>query len=863
MPFAATTETTVSPRTLAWQMFAGWLAVVLCVGGFVGFFLHGSLVHYEERARQDAENLTQVLERDIAASLEKIDLLLQAATDEYARRAAVGPLKPAEMDAFLGRLRGRQPALQLLNIADAEGRTTPLLNVADREYFKALRDHPGLGLVISKPLLGRFSGKPAIILARRLPDSLGRFVGIAYASLSLDYFEQQFATLKLGEHGSVALRDSELAVIVRVPQRGGKTAYGARQISDDYRQALAASPRRGIYNAGKTSIDGVERLHAYRYNADYRFYVNVGVAKGDYQVAWTQQLLTTLFLFVVFAVLSAVAMWLLHRYARRLGDRERTLRTLFDTSDGAIFLIDTSGRITQANERMAVMMACPLEELIGCEYVSLVYGGEREEARQRMWRLLNSEIPLVRHEREYQRRDGSVFWGFLCGRQLRDANGAVIGLVGLIADIDAQKSNAEELENYRLRLEELVQLRTAELEQAKDAAEAANRAKSSFLANMSHEIRTPMNAIIGLTHLLRRELLLPAQLERLKKISDAAQHLLAIINDVLDISKIESGKVVIEACAFCVVDVVEELVALHAERAQAKGLAFRTALEALPPVLVGDRTRLAQALHNYLGNAIKFTASGSICLRASVQEEDEHSLLVRFAVEDSGIGIAPETLPRLFEVFQQADNSTTRKYGGSGLGLAITRRLAELMGGQAGVESRPEGGSIFWLTVRFAKPGPAPLALPAAAPAGSAAESELRERHGAARLLLVEDDLVNQEVALELLRQFAGLQVDLAENGRQALNKAGLVQYDLILMDLLMPEMDGIEAAQLIRCLPGYAQTPILAMTANAFEADRERCLAAGLNDHIPKPVKPDQLFSTLLRWLPGAAVESAVIIQE
>jgi PAS domain S-box-containing protein len=367
-------------------------------------------------------------------------------------------------------------------------------------------------------------------------------------------------------------------------------------------------------------------------------------------------------LLALFVMLSGAAVFMLHRYAGRLAERERVLRTIFDTSDGAIFLVGPDGRIVFANERMSAMWGIPVEQLIGSPYVSLIHPDEREIGHQKMLKLMASEIPFVRVEREYIRRDGTMFWGFLCGRRLLDESGRLAGLVGLIADIDESKRNAQELDSYRQRLEELVRERTTQLEQAKEVAELANRAKSAFLANMSHEIRTPMNAIIGLAHLLRRDQVSRQQADRLDKMLGSAEHLLAIINDVLDISKIESGKLVLEVAPFRIVDVVERLVSLNADKVTAKGLSFRTAVGSLPPVLVGDRTRLSQALLNYVGNAIKFTESGSIVLRASVVEEDDASLLVRFEVQDSGIGIAGDVLERLFHPFEQADNSTTRKW---------------------------------------------------------------------------------------------------------------------------------------------------------------------------------------------------------
>lgn len=360
-----------------------------------------------------------------------------------------------------------------------------------------------------------------------------------------------------------------------------------------------------------------------------------------------------------------------------------------------------------------------------------------------------------------------------------------------------------------------------------------------------------MNAIIGFTHLLLHDGATPKQADRLGKMMGSAEHLLSIINDVLDISKIESGKLALESKPFRVVDVVERLVGLCAERAQAKGLPFRTMVDALPPVLLGDCTRLSQALLNYVGNAIKFTEAGMITLRASVLEEDEHTLLARFEVQDTGIGIDGDVLSRLFHPFEQADNSTTRKYGGTGLGLAITQRLAELMGGQAGVESKPGAGSTFWLTARFGKVVAADnsgLAVPSRGEAGASASSSL-----SARILLVEDDPLNQEVAAQLIGEMTGMPVDLAENAEQAIAQVQRTAYDLILMDLLMPGIDGLEATRRIRALPGGATVPIVALTANAFAEDRARCLAAGMNDHLAKPLDPARLQAVLEYWLaPG-----------
>ncbi|GEM_PF-3869838 len=413
---------------------------------------------------------------------------------------------------------------------------------------------------------------------------------------------------------------------------------------------------------------------------------------------------------------------------------------------------------------------------------------------------------------------------------------------------------AQQLQQDRNTLEYRIAEATKELRRKKEEAEQANLEKARFVANMSHEIRTPMNSVLGMAQLALKTETNPRQRDYLEKIHSSGEHLLGIIDDILDFSKIDTGKLNIETIDFELDRVTLNLVNFAAWKASEKGIKLTLDIDpGIPRILRGDPLRLSQILINYVNNAVKFTEKGEIIIRARKIEESENDSLLRFEVQDTGIGMTREEVGGLFQIFHQADNSTSRKYGGSGLGLAISKGLAELMGGEVGVESEAGKGSTFWLIVRLGNGG----GLEWLPPEKNRRDGQIQadslctvlEAINGAHILLAEDNLFNQQVVVEFL-EHAGADVCIASNGKEALDLLRQERFDCVLMDMQMPEMDGFEAARIIRADPGMAGTRVIAMTANATKEDRERCLAAGMDDFIGKPFKPDMFYATIAKWL-------------
>ena len=818
----------------------------------------------------------------MTGALRSVDLLLQNVIED---QQIYPPLPQKVIDKRqLDQLR-QFPEVHFLIITDKLGQTVAAqsledpesvervrhFNAAQRPYFTFHRDASPADAnryFLSRPFK-TITNRETLAASRAIRGPHGEFLGVALVSMSPAYFESVVRqALPNSPSAAAALLNRDGDVIYRLP--GGEAHTGKSAQASQSFQAFLHSPERLTRHLDTSVIDGTRRLAFFSKVGDTPLAVAVSTTLDGVLAAWRHDLMVRMAGFIMATAVSIGVVWdiqrrILERRQARASlqqSDERFRQAMQATSDGLWDwdAVNNTGYFSPGYYRMLGYE--PDEFRMSRQaWFDLIHPADLDHARAINEDCISRRCESFEIEYRMKAKDGSWRWVLARGRAVqRDAQGMAMRMIGTHVDITDRVNAQRELELHRRHLEEQVSQRTHELELARNEAILASQAKSTFLANMSHEIRTPMNAIIGLTQLMRKEATSPEQAERLGHIHNAGQHLLSVISDILDLSKIEAGHMQLERLDFNLPHLLGSVEAIVAESARDKGLTLSVDCDGVPPDLCGDPTRLRQALINFAGNAVKFTHAGSIALRARLLRDDDREVLVRFEVQDTGIGIAQDKMPTLFQAFEQADASTTREYGGTGLGLAVARRIALLMGGEVGVDSTPGVGSTFWLTASLAHGQPAHAQPQAPALANVAdirqLEATLTERHRGARILVAEDNPVNREVALAMLKEVE-MNVDMAHNGVEAVAAARARPYDLILMDMQMPTMDGLTATRAIRASTGHQHMPIVAMTGNAFGDDQQACLAAGMNDFITKPVDMVKLYTVLLKWLALSAAQT------
>jgi PAS domain S-box-containing protein len=812
-----------------------------------------------EQVNDTTSNLASLLEHNLADSSRGIDLALLSISDWLEHMGREAHLDDARINQLLETHRARHPEVHAFRVSNQQGDLlwgkgvdpAALVSIVDRDFFSLHQAQPGQLLIVSEPNLGRVSKMPVVAFTRSFRKPDGSFAGVVTAAVPVSHFFNQLSGLELGPHGSAVIRHLNKGLLTRFPPVDGPGGQlGDKKVSSEFVTLLESGVSSGRFHT-LNAPDGYERTYAFRRIRHMPYILAIGMAPEDYFDAWDREVEKTFMLLGAFFLASVFGAWLFHRaWLQRQRDTETLraselrYRTYIESAPEGIFVTDLEGHYVEVNPSACQMVGYSEDELLRMAVTDLAPPGPVEEYVETFESVKSTGMQDT--DLTLRRKDGSTIDVALRAITLPNQR-----VMGFCSDITEHKKANAELQQHRLHLEELVTKRTEQLAIAKEAAEAANVAKAAFLANMSHEIRTPLNAITGMAHLIRRGGLPPPQLDRLDKLEAAGAHLLDIINAVLDVSKIEAGKLILEEAPLRIESVIGNVISMLTAKSQAKHLQLISQVSPGLPDLLGDSTRLQQALLNYATNAVKFTDAGKVSLRVSLIEQDAGSAMLRFEVDDTGIGIAAESIPRLFSAFEQADNSTTRKYGGTGLGLAITRKIAQLMDGDAGASSTEGVGSTFWFTARLKKNLHA-LAGNEHTAIDNAIEI-LQARHAGRRVLLAEDEPVNREITSMLLGD-ALLDVDIAVDGVEAVNLATETAYAVILMDMQMPRMDGLDATRSIRRQTSGGQVPIIAMTANAFVEDKERCLEAGMNDFITKPVNPSHFFATLLQWMPASA---------
>jgi signal transduction histidine kinase/DNA-binding response OmpR family regulator len=816
-----------------------WVALAVCAFIWITIFLHLA----EERrqalaaAQNDVSRLARAFEDSLRRSVREIDqtlLYVRALHDRDGDTLDLAPWVNAGEEQ-------RSLALQV-SLAGGDGivtmtnllRAREHVDLSDRPHFRYFVVHPEDTLFISVPVVGRVSRTATIQFVRRLtrigrgpPEPAGPvFDGIVVVSVQPATLVRFHQTMEMDAAASVTV--TGLDGIVRAQAGAEGTKLGEMDASPA--SARLADQPASVFE-WQDPADGVTRIVGARRVAGLPLVVEVALPRDATVTRFQGPVEGNLIGGAVLTVAVVLSAAVTSRHRRRLRVTQATLAAAVESMRQGLLVVRPDGRIVTVNRRWRELLEVPAHLGPGSSFSDLA-----------AWHLEQDEVGAELSEPVLRRMlaTGSLGQDMPSRYVRRRPNGSMIEVVSCFLEDGTLVRTFDDVSEREAHEEALTR--------ARDAAESAARARSQFLAVMSHEIRTPLNGIIGVSELLRGAGLNPEQHDKVELIAESGAHLLALVNDILEFSRIEHAGIELEDISFEPRAVMLSLGAMFAGQAQERGLTLAIDVdEAVPAWLSGDPHRLRQVLINLVGNALKFTDRGGVWVELRGRPGDEAGVWrLEGGVRDSGIGMAPEAMQRLFQEFTQLDGSITRRFGGSGLGLAISRRLVEAMGGEMSVQSAPGVGSVFRFDVRvgIAEQRPAAVASPPATPAGQ-------------RVLLAEDQKVNAIVARGMLERL-GCMVTTVGNGREAVDQLSAAAgqpcvFDVVLMDVMMPEMDGLAATRAIRLLPGAAASvPIVGLTANAFASDRAACLDAGMTGFVSKPVTLQKLAEAL-----AAAVEA------
>jgi len=783
-------------------------------------------------AQKDTANLLEAVSAEVqdtfdvaAAILVGVANRVESAADDPKALIALDRLladQVANAHSHLRSLAVLDPSGQL--IADSAPFDPGQRRYGDRAYFQYHLGHSGTDFHVGPPVLSRGDNVWIITLSRRVERPDGSLLAIATATIETRQFQAYYDTFDIGAGGAILLANADGTLLVRRPYVEGN--IGRDMSNSSLFQVYLPKAPAGIALTRSTT-DGVVRLNSYRLLTRYPLVVSTALAEDDILADWWQEArahlagTTALLLFTL-----ALGIWLMLEFRDRLRTEARAAQTavdyrlLADNSSDLILRVALDGTCRYASPAARSLFGVGPEQMVGTNLIKKRSRTNRPELRDAFRRLADGEERATIVTRSI-RPDGTVLQ-LEANMQLALTEDGSREVVAVVRDVTERQAVSEALQT------------------ARDEAVSANLAKSNFLATVSHEIRTPMNGILGFADILLRSGLTPDQTRAATLIQDSGNSLLAILNDVLDLSKIEAGRLELERVPVCLPALADGALSILRSQADTKGLYLRLDLAAdLPDWIEADPTRLRQVLLNLLSNAFKFTDEGGVTL--TIRRDGER---LHFRVSDTGMGIAKDRQSLLFQQFSQLHRSSHRQTGGTGLGLAISKRLVEAMpAGEIGVDSDEGQGATFWFAAALPTVA-APAAVAAPAPAGP---------NGVAAHILVAEDLFINQAVIESILLDAGHTVRFANNGTEAVAAADQESFDIILMDMEMPELDGIGATRAIRQSDGpMRDVPIIAVTANALESEARRCRDAGMNDHLTKPIDRTALLAAIQRWTPA-----------